>query len=133
MKCFILNLKDFYAYKKLLFVLLYNKKIADWFSFSDVNATSLEEMTSGRLRLINEVLSQGRVIITDRLHASIMSLLMGKPHVIINEKYKKIWHTRESAFHGRAECAAEYLGARYANSIEEAIEIAKAILELYSV
>lgn len=73
-------------------------------------------------------MSQGRVIISDRLHASIMSVLMGKPHVIINEKYKKIYNTRESAFYGISECSPDNLRGYYANNVEEAIDIAISIL-----
>ena len=36
------------------------------------------------------VLSQGRVIITDRLHAHILSTLMGKPHVVVGNNSGKI-------------------------------------------
>ena len=100
----------------------------DWFDYKDVNYKTLNQLATKRLILVNKILSQGRVIITDRLHASIMSVLMGKPHVIINEKFKKIYHTRESAFYGKLECSPDYLRGRYANNVEEAIDIAISLL-----
>ena len=54
---------------------------------------------------------------------------MGKPHVIINEKYKKILYTRKAAFEGKPECSSEYLKGFYANNIGEAINMAKSILD----
>lgn len=74
-------------------------------------------------------MSRGRVVITDRLHASIMSLLIGRPHVMINEKYKKVQNTRESAFMGKSECSEDNLRGYYANTIEEAVDKAIALLE----
>ena len=62
------------------------------------------------------------MIITDRLHASLMSLLIGRPHVILNDKYKKVENTREAAFMDKPECSEENLRGYYANTIEEAVE-----------
>jgi len=36
------------------------------------------------------VLSQGRLVITDRLHGHILSLLMGIPHVLLDNSYGKV-------------------------------------------
>lgn len=43
-----------------------------------------------RLRRGMSLLKQGRIVITDRLHAHILSLLMNKPHVIIDNADKKV-------------------------------------------
>ena len=37
-----------------------------------------------------DLLSQGRVIVTDRLHGHILSLLLGRPHVVLENSYGKI-------------------------------------------
>ena len=37
-----------------------------------------------------EILSRGKVVLTDRLHAHILSLLLGKPHVVLDNSYGKI-------------------------------------------
>lgn len=47
-------------------------------------------MARERLRTGCELLAHGRVIITDRLHAHILSLLMGVPNVILDNSYGKL-------------------------------------------
>ena len=42
--------------------------------------------------------ASGKVLITDRLHASIFAFLMHKPHVYIDQMYGKIRRTRKAAF-----------------------------------
>jgi len=44
-----------------------------------------ERVARGRL-----MLSQGRVVVTDRLHAHILSLMMGIPHVVVDNNYGKV-------------------------------------------
>ena len=46
----------------------------------------------------------GRVLITDRLHASILAFLLHKPHVYLNQFYGKISATREVAFSASEKC-----------------------------
>ena len=104
-------------------------KIKDWFDYKDANKISLKDLPKKRTAIANKILSKGRVIITDRLHSSILSLLMGKPHVIVQDKYKKIMNTREAAFRGKTECNSEYIRGYYVNSIEEAIDTAIRLLE----
>lgn len=89
----------------------------------------MDELASGRLDLVNQIISQGKIVITDRLHASIMSVLLGKPHVIINEKYNKILNTRRAAFEGRPECSSDFIRGYYADGIEQAVLIAQAMLD----
>lgn len=45
-----------------------------------------------RLRRGVALLGQGNVIVTDRLHVHILSILLGKPHVIVDNNYGKIKH-----------------------------------------
>jgi len=44
------------------------------------------------------------VIVTDRLHASILSLLMTKPHVYLDQSYGKVSSTRSVALSSSASC-----------------------------
>lgn len=37
-----------------------------------------------------DILSEGRVVLTDRLHAHILCVLMGKPHTVLDNSYGKI-------------------------------------------
>jgi len=62
---------------------------ASWTEPGGVSATLLDEGTylwaaGARLRRGCDVLSQGRVVIADRLHGHILSLLLGLPHVLMN-------------------------------------------------
>jgi exopolysaccharide biosynthesis predicted pyruvyltransferase EpsI len=67
-------------------------------------------------------LARGRVVITDRLHGCILSLLMGIPHVVLDNSYGKL-----KGFY------ATWLEAttltRWANSPEEALQQAVALTE----
>jgi pyruvyl transferase EpsO len=38
-----------------------------------------------------DILGSGSVLITDRLHGHIMALLLGRPHVILNNSYGKVF------------------------------------------
>lgn len=78
--------------------------------------------------MCNKILSRGRLIITDRLHVSIFSLLLGRPHVILNDRYKKVQNTRDTAFGDKPECTEENVNGYYAESIDEAIDKAIALL-----
>lgn len=39
-----------------------------------------------------ELLSRGRLVVTDRLHAHILCVLMGKPHVVLDNSYGKVFN-----------------------------------------
>lgn len=68
-----------------------------------------------------ELLSQGRVVITDRLHGHILCLLLGIQHVMLDNSYGKLRHFHET---WTKECA----GVTMAASPEEAVSIARAML-----
>ena len=48
------------------------------------------EISWERVRAGVELLGRGEVLVTDRLHAHILSLLLGKPHVLVDTGYGKI-------------------------------------------
>ena len=82
------------------------------------------------LSLVNKIISNSKVIITDRLHASIFSILIGRPHVIINDKYDQISKVRNFAFAQKPSCETELLRGYLANNPEEAIRKAIEILTI---
>lgn len=49
-----------------------------------------EELAWARMRTAMRVLSSGRVVLTDRLHGHIISLLLGQPHVLMDDKHGKV-------------------------------------------
>ena len=68
------------------------------------------------------MLAGGKVLITDRLHSSILAFLLHKPHVFVDQSYGKIGKTREVAFEVSEDCAdREQMKYEEAQSIEEAV------------
>ena len=51
---------------------------------------SLDRRAARRLAGGLEFLSRGRVVVTDRLHGHILCLLLGKPHVVLDNSYGKL-------------------------------------------
>lgn len=68
-------------------------------------------------------LARARVIVTDRLHVHIISLLMGKPHAVLDNSYGKIARFM-AAFSGNNDLSYR------ATSLEDAFEWAKARAQL---
>lgn len=70
-----------------------------------------------RVRFGCRLLASGRVVITDRLHAHILSLLLGIPHVVLDNSYGKVrhfcqtWNTLSSPLVRWADAPAEALTA----------------------
>jgi exopolysaccharide biosynthesis predicted pyruvyltransferase EpsI len=67
------------------------------------------------------ILSQGRVVVTDRLHAHILSLLLDIPHVALDNSYGKL-----SAF--AEQWTANYTGFHRTVTRADAFELARALL-----
>ena len=76
-----------------------------------------------RVRFGCRLLATGRVVITDRLHAHVLSLLLGIPHVVMDNNYGKLrrfcdtWGTLSSPL------------VRWARSPADALAIARELLE----
>ena len=76
-----------------------------------------------RVRFGCRLLAAGRIVITDRLHAHILSLLLGIPHVVLDNNYGKLrrfcdtWGTLSSPL------------VRWAESPAKAVAIARELLE----
>jgi pyruvyl transferase EpsO len=79
-----------------------------------------------------EFLSSGKIIVTDRLHGSILSLLMGKHHIYIDNNYKKVDRTRALALSDKA-CTEENLHGFKARDMEDAVKMAIKLLRNYEV
>lgn len=72
-------------------------------------------LANGRLKRGLKMLSSGRQVITDRLHAHILSTLLDIPHVAIDNNYGKISGYINTWTHS-------YLGVQHAKTSEEALE-----------
>ena len=69
------------------------------------------------------LLSSARVVVTDRLHAAILSSLLGIPHVVLDNSYGKLTGFYQTWFAGRRDMLL-------ATSVEEARLMADRLLEL---
>lgn len=68
-----------------------------------------------------KILSQGKVVVTDRLHAHIISILLNIPHVALDNSYGKLGRFIEAWTQG-------FEGLRQAATMEEAIVRARELL-----
>lgn len=80
------------------------------------------------------VLAPPQVIICDRLHASIIALLMGVPHVVVDggsesKSYGKRVKTRAAAFETSDHCTQNSLRYREAGTLTEGIAEALVLLD----
>jgi len=75
-------------------------------------------------------ISLGKVLITDRLHGSIFGFLAYKPHVYLENSYKKVSLTREVAFNSSGVCRDQSL-MHYdaASGMEDALRKAIGMLD----
>ena len=75
--------------------------------------------------------SSSRVVITDRLHASILAFLLHKPHVYLDQSYGKIRLTREVAFNTSTFCQ-DRVRLRYeqAEDMRQAISLAGEMVKI---
>jgi pyruvyl transferase EpsO len=78
-----------------------------------------EPLARERLARGMSMLSDGEAVITDRLHGHILSMLLGIPHVILDNSYGKL-----SSFHDR--WTKGLPGVHFASSPDEAVAIARA-------
>jgi exopolysaccharide biosynthesis predicted pyruvyltransferase EpsI len=80
-----------------------------------------ERLARTRLQRGIDMLSSGRVVVTDRLHGHIMSTLLGIPHVALDNSYGKLQNfilawTKDTEF------------LRTADTLDEAYQLAEALL-----
>jgi exopolysaccharide biosynthesis predicted pyruvyltransferase EpsI len=80
-----------------------------------------ERLAKLRLQRGIDMLSSGRVVITDRLHGHIMSVLLGIPHVALDNNYGKLSNFIEA-------WTRDVGNLRTAKSLEKAAEQAEALL-----
>ena len=95
--------------------------LVDWWDSSKYLDTAVKDPAAPQFdhKVINEggkfdymamfrrsiaMFSSSRVVVTDRLHASIFAFLLHKPHVYLDQSYGKIRLTREVAFNTSTFC-----------------------------
>lgn len=63
-----------------------------WPLLAPVHNRVWDALARERLARGCEVLGRGRVVVTDRLHGHLLSLLLGIPHVVLGDRHGKIWN-----------------------------------------
>lgn len=101
---------------RLLGALSLSREIFNFTSYREkVRVTSYNAMAEQRLDRGIRQLSRADTIITDRLHVHIVSVLMGKPHAVLDNSYGKIGRFR-SAFPEPE--GLTYTATSYADALE---------------
>lgn len=102
-------------------------EVTDWYlmgiSKNQASYKTLDYNTKAKIgvQLALSILSRGRVVVTDRLHAYILCIQMGIPHVVVDNNYGKL-----SAFHKT--WAEDSTITHFAASMEDAFRIASDIV-----
>jgi len=68
------------------------------------------------------ILTSGRMIVTNRLHAHLLCAMMGKPHVVCDTSNGKVFAYRDTWNDANGSCGSAFV--HFANSPAEAVEIA---------
>jgi pyruvyl transferase EpsO len=84
-------------------------------------AAAYDYQARQRLQEGCRLLSRGRVVITDRLHAHILCLLLGIPHVLLDNSYGKVRQVHEA-------WTADAPQVRWAASPADAVAAARSLL-----
>lgn len=102
-------------------------RIQDWWyhpkpgEFSKQNIALFSEVrTQAAIRAV----SQGKIVVTNRLHASILSTLVGKRLIWVDTVTQKVSKTRSVAFNTSENCMERNLHATQASTMKEAIALA---------
>ena len=98
--------------------------VKDWFHIKIPSGENLKETSYARLRAAFKFLSRGKVIISDRLHAHILSVLLGKPNVMLDNSYKKV-----TSFHNTWTPSVN--NALFASNVTDALKKALYLLQKY--
>ena len=91
----------------------YTNSAAERLSALTRTNVSITKEFAARLTSGSSLLARGRVVVTDRLHASILSLLLHLPHVNLDQSYGKIRRTRDVAFAASNSDCINKLALRY--------------------
>ncbi len=85
--------------------------LTDWYSVvtrddvvQSLNAMDPDTMSAAYVRRALLLLSMGRLVITDRLHAHILCVLLGRPHILMNNLMGKNWNFYETWTRGTPLC-----------------------------
>jgi exopolysaccharide biosynthesis predicted pyruvyltransferase EpsI len=111
----------------------YSYIISTWDDYfkKDYFSSTEDVVDNGRRahQIVNKIISQGKLIITDNLEASIYSILLGKVHVIVDDDSNQIKNFRDAIYSNIYECSIKYLRYYFARNPSESIKKASKILK----
>jgi len=64
--------------------------VEDWLNIRSTRAKDIKDTSYNRFMDGLKFLSRGKVVVSDRLHAHILSVMLNKPHVVLDNSYKKV-------------------------------------------
>jgi hypothetical protein len=76
-----------------------------------------------------KVVGSGKIVITDRLHASIVALLVDRPHITVDNIYNKVSGVRRLALQGQLDYVDAVLQAHHAPDVHRALQLALRIMQ----
>eukprot|EP00029_Vermamoeba_vermiformis_P007867 TRINITY_DN3526_c0_g1_i1.p1 TRINITY_DN3526_c0_g1~~TRINITY_DN3526_c0_g1_i1.p1 ORF type:complete len:733 (+),score=86.80 TRINITY_DN3526_c0_g1_i1:72-2270(+) len=76
-----------------------------------------------RVQIGMNLLSRGKIIVTDRLHALIMAQMIDRPVIYFDDKYEKLTRVRTAHANAIQECQDKVFNAKKVQSIHEAAKI----------
>ena len=115
--------------------------IEDWFNWSEYfdpkararlrreDLISLETLPYLRLQAAKNMLCTGRVVVSNRLHAMILSLLLHQPFVGLDNSYGKLSSLRKGFLKGNEDCAEANTGSYFVDTVGEAVDQARVLLQ----
>jgi exopolysaccharide biosynthesis predicted pyruvyltransferase EpsI len=86
-------------------------------------SNSYDKLAMSRVRHGERLVSRAEVVVTDRLHGHILALLMGRPHVLVNDQYDKVGRFYRT-------WSSSTAGIKFAEDGQDAWEQAQALLGL---
>ena len=105
-------------------------RVVDWAKARHLRAVNKAEYQP-KIEAAVRLIDSGRVVVTDRLHATILSLLSLKPVFYLDQSYGKIRHTLETAFASVDDCHDERAVRVFPTaSLAEALSRAARYLEI---
>ena len=110
-------------------------EIWDWFDWGKFTKREgglglNQTLAEFRLRAANNLLCRGRVVVSNRLHAMLLSLLMGKPFVGFDNSYRKLSGYRSTFLDPNSHCQPRFTLSFFEPGIQDAVQTALQLLAL---
>lgn len=106
--------------------------LPNWLKHDIPRTSNIKTLTDANLKLGVKVLSLGKIIMTNRLHAVILSVLVGKVHIFSDTAFGKIHEVRSSFFYETPGCDDVSLQAHPVSDLISGVDRAEQLLQTFS-